>query len=431
MGRGRWGRSPGRGVRDWELGTKNYELRTKNCPRALTPPANADTVPGMSVNVQDVMRKFAVVFGRPGQGAVRAPGRVNLIGEHTDYNDGFVLPIAIERDTVAAWARRADRTIRFVSREAHESATVDLAGPVERGEPAWGNYCKGVAAGLIKAGVELPGVDILLAGDVPLGGGLSSSASLEVATGLALLAAAGAGGQMESYALAKICQKAEHEFAGAPCGIMDQAVAVLGQAGRAMLLDCRDGTVRQIPFDDPDVVVLVADTQVKHAISDGGYAARRDQCYAAAKKLGVKMLREADASALAGPIAKTLDAVEFKRARHVVGEIDRTLRAVEALEAGDYKAFGELMYASHASLRDDYEVSCEELDAMVASARGCAGVFGARMTGGGFGGCAIVLVRRESAEAAAGKIADDFEKRFARRAPIFATRAAAGAGTIL
>ncbi|MEI7837111.1 MAG: galactokinase, partial [Planctomycetota bacterium] len=273
------------------------------------------------------------------------------------------------------------------------------------------------------------GVDVLLAGDVPLGGGLSSSASLEVATGLALLAAAGA--KLEPYALAKICQKAEHEFAGAPCGIMDQAVAVLGQAGRAMLLDCRDGAVKQIPFDDPEVVVLVADTQVKHAISDGGYAARRDQCYAAAKKLGVAMLREADAGALAGALGKGLEALELKRARHVVGEIDRTLRAVLALEAGDYAGFGELMYASHASLRDDYDVSCPELDAIVASARGCAGVFGARMTGGGFGGCAIVLVGREHADAAAGKIASDFEKIFSRRPPMFATRAACGAETIL
>jgi len=379
----------------------------------------------MSMNAQDVRKQFAAVCGRPGEGAVRAPGRVNLIGEHTDYNDGFVLPIAIERDTVAVWGRRADRVIRFVSRQAHEPAEIDLAGPVKRGQPAWANYCKGVAAGLIRAGVDLPGADVLLSGDVPLGGGLSSSASLEVATGLALLAAARA--KMEPYELAKLCQKAEHEFAGAPCGIMDQAIAVLAQAGRALLLDCRDGAVKQIPFDDPDVVVLVADTQVKHAISDGGYAARRDQCCTAAGKLGVKMLRDADAGQLAGG---GLDGVQLQRARHVVSEIDRTAKAVEALQGGDYAAFGELMYGSHASLRDDYEVSCEELDAIVASGRKCQGVYGARMTGGGFGGCAIVLARAEGAQAAAARIADDFEKLFGRRCPIFATRAAGGAGTV-
>jgi galactokinase len=280
-----------------------------------------------------------------------------------------------------------------------------------------------VATGLVARGVQLPGADVYLESDVPIGGGLSSSASLEVATGLALLA--GAGEVMAPYDLALLCQHAEHEFAGAPCGIMDQAIAVLGEAGHALLLDCRDGDVRQVPFDDPSVVVLVADTRVKHAISDGGYAARRDQCYAAAAKLEVGMLREATGSMVA---AGDLTDVERKRARHVVGEIARTIQAVEATEDGDYGRFGELMFASHESLRDDYEVSCEELDAIVESARGAAGVFGARMTGGGFGGCAIVLAAADAAEVVAATIAEDFERRFGRRCPIFATRAAAGAG---
>ena len=366
------------------------------------------------------------VFARPAAGAVRAPGRVNLIGEHTDYNDGFVLPIAIDRDTVAAFATRDDRTLTFASGQADTKAVVNLDEKIAPGEAVWGSYCRGVAAGLLDRGVELVGMDVLFDSDVPLGGGLSSSASLEVATGLALLA--GANATLDDYDLALLCQKAEHEFAGAPCGIMDQAVCVMGQTGRAMLLDCRDGSIRQVPFDEPGVVLLVADTQVKHDISDGGYAARRDQCYAGAAKLNVKMLRDADAATIEAAAASgRLAGPELKRARHVVGEIARTLEGADALAGRDFGRFGELMYASHASLRDDYEVSCEELDAIVESARACGGVFGARMTGGGFGGCAIVLAADQAAGAIALRIADDFEKRFSRRCPIFPTRAAGGA----
>jgi len=286
-----------------------------------------------------------------------------------------------------------------------------------------------VAAGLVARGEALVGCDILFNSTVPIGGGLSSSASLEVATALALLTAAGA--SVEPYELALICQKAEHDYAGTPCGIMDQAISVMGQAGRALLLDCRDGAVRQVRFDDPGVEILVADTQVKHDLTDGGYAARRDQCYAAAAALGVKMLRDVDQAAIAAAEADgTLASKELMRARHVVGEIHRTLDAVEAMEAGDWGAFGELMYASHASLRDDYEVSCEELDAIVEMARGQAGVYGARMTGGGFGGCAIVLVDAASADAVAAAVADGYAERYGRRCPVFATRAAAGASVI-
>jgi len=288
-----------------------------------------------------------------------------------------------------------------------------------------------VAAGLVARGVELAGADVLFDSDVPLGGGLSSSASLEVATAFALLSAAGRLGTIPDRELALICQKAEHEFAGAPCGIMDQSIAIMGQAGRALLLDCRSGQTRQIPFDDPGVVLLVADTQVKHEISDGGYAARRKQCESAAAKLGLKALRDADEGTIRKAASDgTLAGKELMRARHVVGEIQRALKAVEALEAHDYKTFGELMYGSHAALRDDYEVSCEELDAIVELARPCEGVHGARMTGGGFGGCAIILARTERAEAISRTVADGFAERFGRRCPIFATRAAAGAGRL-
>jgi galactokinase len=380
------------------------------------------------MNTSELKRRFDQEFGRAPEGLVRAPGRVNLIGEHTDYNDGFVLPIAIERDTVGAWARRADRVARFASLDAEGTVSVDLDQPIEPGPPAWANYCRGVAAGLIAHGALKSGADLLLSTEVPIGGGLSSSASLEVATALAMM---GDAPTVQGYDLALLCQKAEHEYAGMPCGIMDQAISVLGRRGHALLLDCRDGTTRQVPFDDPDLVLLVADTQVKHELTDGGYAARREQCHAAARTLGVPALRDTDAASVArsGETGQ-LTGKEFLRARHVVTEIDRTTRAVAALDAGNYAEFGDLMYGSHASLRDDYEVSCEELDAIVELARGRDGVYGARMTGGGFGGCAIILAEKNQADDITATVQSGFAERFGRACPIFATRAAAGAGEV-
>jgi len=425
----------------------------------------------MKTGIEQLKSAFAACFGVKPAGVVRAPGRVNLIGEHTDYNDGFVLPIAIERQTLAAWSPRPDTKVLLRSAQAPgQDAELDLAGEIRPGKPKWANYCRGVAAGLRAYGLTLTGCNLMFDSDVPIGGGLSSSASLEVATAMAMMAAAAVGGAVAGAAgagpavavagaaepagavaagaagttgaaqsgskiapreLALICQKAEHDFAGAPCGIMDQSIAILGQPGRALLLDCRSGETRQIPFDDPNVVLLVADTEVKHAINDGDYAARRDQCRTVAAKLQAPALRDVDQARLdqAGRDG-VLSGKELMRARHVVGEISRTLRAVEALAAGDYAAFGRLMYGSHESLRDDYEVSCEELDAVVELARPLAGVYGARMTGGGFGGCAIVLAEAGRAKAIAGAVAAGFAARFGRRCPIFATRAAQGASAV-
>ncbi len=372
---------------------------------------------------------FAAAFGREPAGAAQAPGRVNLIGEHTDYNDGFVLPIAIERRTVALYAPREDTHASFRSCQADEPAEIDLTGEIVPGRPAWANYPKGVAAGLRDAKIKLHGCDVLFDSDVPIGGGLSSSASLEVATAEALLAVAGARKKLTDRDLVLLCQRAEHEFANSPCGIMDQSIAVMGRAGRALLLDCRSGETRHVRFDEPSLVLLVANTQVSHSIGGGEYAQRRAQCEAAAGKLGVASLRDVTERQLAeAHRADVLGGTELMRARHVVGEIARTLQAVEAMERGDWLSFGELMYASHESLRDDYEVSCAELDAIVATAEGCEGVHGARMTGGGFGGCAILLADAARAEAVEDAIAAAFAERFGRRCPIFATRAAAGAG---
>jgi galactokinase len=302
----------------------------------------------------------------------------------------------------------------------------NLDGRILPGQPKWGNYCKGVAAGLLNNGLGLVGIDILFDSDIPIGGGLSSSAALEVATAFAMLAASGQ--TMDHYELARLCQKAEHDFANSPCGIMDQAICVMGQAAKALLLDCRDGSVRQIPFDNPDIVVLVADTQVKHSIAAGGYANRRATCYSAAKKLGVEMLRDADEAMLdAAAHDGKLDEEELMRARHVVGEIRRTVEGAEALERGDYARFGELMVASHMSLRNNYETSCAELDRIVDLACACEGAYGARMSGGGFGGCVIVLAEADKASAISRTIASGFSKAYGHPCPIFATRAAAGA----
>ena len=378
----------------------------------------------MTDRIANIRKRFSELYGRQATGVVSAPGRVNLIGEHTDYNDGFVLPIAIDKCTLAAFAPGEDRLVNLASvQQEGAPASFDLDADIEKGSPKWANYPKGVAAGLVEKGVELTAMDILFDSDVPIGGGLSSSASLEVSAALAMLAAAGR--EIDDYQLALICQKAEHEFAGTPCGIMDQAISIMARPGQALLLDCRNGQARHIPFDNPDLLVLVADTKVKHDLTDGGYAARRDQCYSAAARLGVKMLRDADLDMVSAAVDKLSDK-EMDRARHVVSEIDRTLKAVEAMEAGDYAAFGQLMYASHASLRDDYEVSCEELDVIVTQASGLEGVYGARMTGGGFGGCAIVLASVDRADNIAAAITENYTARFGHPCVIFPTRAAIG-----
>jgi galactokinase len=392
------------------------------------------------MEIQELRKRFETIFGHPAVGAVRAPGRVNLIGEHTDYNDGFVLPIAIDRQIIALYAPQPGTTIRLASTfkdqaeglhdlDLAESAAIDLGRPIEPGQPHWANYPKGVAAGLVARGLKLSGADVLFDSTVPLGAGLSSSAALEVSTALALMEASGLAGAVAGHELALLCQKAEHTFANAPCGIMDQSISILGRAGRALLLDCRDGLTRHIPFDDPDMVLLVADTQVKHAISDGGYAARRNSCESAAAKLGIKALRDTDDKLVAANARKLTDK-ELTRARHVTTEIARTIEAARDLEAGDYHAFGKLMYASHDSMRDDYEISCAELDEIVEQARRCPGVYGARMTGGGFGGCAIVLAEAGRAAEITESIQKGFAAKFGRTCPIFATRAAAGAGKL-
>jgi galactokinase len=377
----------------------------------------------------DIAQEFSKIYGREPHWIVAAPGRVNVIGEHTDYNDGFVLPTAIDRYAVMAADMAADgkNTIQIRDISGVEPALIDLSVPLKPGKPKWSNYPRGVIAGCLERNLNPGSLDVLLHSTVPLGSGLSSSASLEVCT--ATLIEAVTGRTIVPVEKALLCQKAEHEFAGVPCGIMDQFISVMGQQNNLLLLDCRSHETQFVPMNDPAVSLLVINSNVKHELANGEYAQRRAQCEAAVKILGVPSLRDATPEMLERAKGK-MDDVVFRRARHVIGEIERTLHAAEGIRASNWPTVGQLMYASHQSLRDDYEVSCKELDAIVEIAEGIGikgGVYGCRMTGGGFGGCAIALVQTENVEAITEKITIDYRKKIGIAATIFVTRPAAGA----
>jgi galactokinase len=360
-----------------------------------------------------------------------APGRVNLIGEHTDYNDGFVLPMAIDRRTVVAAAARDDRRLIVESLSvdsASREAEIDLDAPHAGRRGTWIDYVEGVARVLEARGHRLRGADLVLDSDVPSGAGLSSSAALEVGVGLALLGVAEQ--RIDGVALALAAQAAEHEYVGTRCGIMDQYISALAREHHALLIDCRSLEPAWVPLGG-DVRILICDTKVKHSLATGEYNTRRSECEEGVARLreklpGIRALRDVTADQLHEHEGLLSDAVR-RRCRHVVTENERTARAVLALRAGDHGAFGELMYASHASLRDDYEVSAPELDACVEAAGRVRGVFGARMTGGGFGGCTVNLVEAAAIPELAAALGDAMERGFGKRPDVFVTGAAAGA----
>ena len=370
---------------------------------------------------------FDKCFGHPPRWMVAAPGRVNLIGEHTDYNDGFVLPMAIERYTVIAADRNGERHVTLHSMTTGETATFSVRARVARGEPAWSNYVRGVVAGFQQRKKGVHGFDAVIGSTIPFGGGLSSSAALEVAT--ATLLEAMGGQALDPIEKALLCQRAEHDFAGVPCGIMDQFTSVLAQANHALLLDCRSRTATPVPMTDSTVTVLIINTNVRHKLADGEYAKRRAQCQAAARALKLRSLRDATPKALKSARAR-MEPVAFRRARHVVTENERTVQTARAIQAADWPSVSRLMYASHASLRDDYEVSSPELDAVVDLAQAIGqegGMIGCRMTGAGFGGCAVSLVKTEAVPRITRHLDDAYEKRTGTQATIFSTRPAAGA----
>ncbi|HTL57974.1 MAG TPA: galactokinase [Candidatus Limnocylindrales bacterium] len=380
-----------------------------------------------------VSEQFEKAYGRQPLWLAAAPGRVNIIGEHTDYNDGYVFPMAIDRYTVIAAAPLSgeQRGIEIRSVVEKRPAVVDPNKPLKP-EPkgTWFNYPLGVIAGFVSRGVRLPGFVALVNSTVPVGGGLSSSAALEVST--ATLLEAITGQELDPVEKALLCQKAEHEFAGMPCGIMDQFISVMGRKDHILLLDCRSRETELVPMSDRSVELLITNTNVKHELTGGEYARRRAECEEAARVMGVASLRDADAEGLEKARGKMSDVV-YRRARHVIGEIERTLHAAEGVRASNWPTVGQLMYASHASLRDDYEVSCRELDVVVEIARAIGisgGVFGCRMTGGGFGGCTVALVQSQQVGAISKHIETEYQKRTGVKATLFVSRPAAGA-TIL
>jgi galactokinase len=338
--------------------------------------------------MSQIEKKFLETFGAEPDLVAAAPGRVNLIGEHIDYSDGFVLPFAIKDRTLVAARKRGDSTVRIASAQRRNKiVTVDISTvkPGLKGE--WERYALGVLWAL---GVK-EGVDLLIDGHVPLGAGLSSSAALECSVATAMNHLFDLGFNLEE--LARLTQKAENQYVGVPCGIMDQSVSLMATQGSALLLDCRDLTTKNIPFDvaSSGLELLIIDTQAHHALTDGGYAERRASCESVVAKLGITSLRELSMEQLENSRG-LLTETEFVRARHAVTEMKRVLECVEALSNSDFAKVGQLINQSHASLRDDYTVSCPELDTAVEAAL-AAGALGSRMVGGGFGGSAIALIQ--------------------------------------
>lgn len=385
------------------------------------------------VNAPDgVFEAFERLYGRQPDAIVRSPGRVNLIGEHTDYNEGFVMPMATEQGFWVAAGRRPDNVLSAHSEMLGASGSWDLAEPVPPHKGLWSSYVRGVAAVLRSRGLPIGGTDLHISGDLPIGSGLSSSAALEVGVAMALLTAHDAAGRIgERVDLAFACRQAEHEYAGVPCGIMDQYACLMGQEDRAILLDCRTICHDLVPLP-ADWRVVILDTQVKHSLASGEYALRQKDCRRAVEQAGkalgqtLKSLRDLDETTLT-KVAGALDGVALKRARHVVTENARVVAAGQAFRSGDAKRAGALMYASHASLRDDYEVSCRELDLLVQIASQVDGVHGARMTGGGFGGCAVAIASPQGAERLQQAVADRYNSAQPKPAKIILTRPSDGA----
>jgi galactokinase len=378
-----------------------------------------------------LVEKFVQLYGAQPL-VVQAPGRVNLIGEHTDYNEGFVFPAAINFQTRVAIAPRVDRRLVVTSENYSERVEVDLERLPAMSRGHWSDYVVGVVRLLGDLGGKLSGGNLLIQGDVPQGAGLSSSASLEVAVCRAFLESSGE--KMEGAAMALLCQQAENEFVGARCGIMDQFVAVHGKRGHALLLDCRSLEYRLLPIPE-NVRLVICNTMVRHSLSGGEYNQRRAECEQAARYFAerlplIKALRDVtleDLKTKGGDLPKAIR----KRTLHILSENARVNEAASALERKDATLFGKLMESSHNSLRDNFEVSCKELDLMVELAQKTEGVYGARMTGGGFGGCTINLVDSGSIETFRENVGREYQRATGRQPEIYVCSAADGVGRIL
>ena len=380
----------------------------------MTPPVPVLEAGDPSAVAAGLVERFRTSYRRDPVGCFMAPGRVNLIGEHVDYNEGRCLPVALPHGTYVAVAARADDTVTLTSLQQDRpwQGRLGRLGPGQ--VTGWPAYAAGVAWALAADGVDVPGFDLLVDSRVPLGAGLSSSAALECAVALALCALAGVEVDVPlRRRLVGTCMRAETEVAGAPTGGLDQTVSLLARRGRALLLDCLDGSTRQVPWD-PEAAglsLLVVDTGVSHRLVEGGYGDRRAECEEAARALGVRSLRQChDSPGRHEDVERVLEGRLCRRVRHVLTEMARVDRAVAQIEQRDWVGLGATFTASHESLRDDFEVSCPELDAVVEAATG-AGALGARMTGGGFGGAAIALVSRERLATVAEGVVSTFARR--------------------
>ncbi len=373
---------------------------------------------------QKVIEGFQKIFGEKPAILVRAPGRVNLIGEHTDYNDGFVLPMAINRAAWIALRPRDDRRLQIYSLDYQETAEFSLD-DLHKGE-GWVEYIKGVANELNFARLQVKGWDGVLGGDVPNGAGLSSSAAVEMAAARAFAAVSGF--NWEPARMAQIGQRAENHWVGVNCGIMDQMASAAAQAGHALFLDCRSLEYEQVPLPN-EVVVVVMDTSTRRGLVDSAYNERRAQCEAAANFFGVPALRDVSLEEFQAKRDELKNTV-MRRARHVITENQRVLDAVAAMRAGDSQILGHLFNESHASLRDDFEVTNEALNQIVAAAQRQSACYGARMTGAGFGGCAVALVEREKADAFISAASKEYRRHSGLEALFYISQAAEGAGLV-
>ena len=383
--------------------------------------------PHLNDLIADAQAGLQEYFGLKASTTATAPGRVNLIGEHIDYCDGLVLPLAIDRHIVIAAKTTAHDEVRIASDLSKESISFHVGEPVQPGEPRWSNYIRGVLRGFQNRGHQLPGFDAYIISSIPQGAGLSSSAALELA--VATLLEGLLDTRLATREKALLCQQAEHEFAHVPCGIMDQFSSAFGRENRLVLIDCRSGIPDLVPFDNPDMTLLIANTMVSHELSDGIYAQRRKQTQQALAFLEKHSWRDVSIEELEASWRQLEEPIN-RRARHVVTEINRTVTAAEALAHNEFEVLGKLMAASHDSLRDDFEVSCKELDTLVEIARGIGrkgGVIGTRMTGGGFGGSTVTLCETRKSSQIADTLAAEYTKATGIRPQIFASRPSEGA----
>lgn len=380
---------------------------------------------GMQTAAERAAEAFRWAYGEEPHVTARAPGRVNLIGEHVDYADGFVMPAATELEAVVSAGLRVDRWVRVAAPDMGQEARFHLDRPGQR-RSGWVSYVQGVAALIEMIGTSLPGADVAVAGDVPIGAGLSSSAALEVAVALALLALARE--VLPDLEIVELCHRAEVEWSGVNCGVMDQYAAVFGRTGHAMFLDCRTLDCLHVALPR-DAVIIVTDSGVRRELRGSAYNERVEECGAAARLLGVRRLRDIEPGDFEEREHRLPDTIR-KRARHVVTEIARTREAAAALEAGALWRVGRYMNESHESLRNDYEVSTPELDALVRAARSVHGVYGSRLSGAGFGGCTVSLAARTALPEFEARVPDEYHRITGLTATVLGFRPGAGASLL-